>query len=151
MDGAYCMFNRASGHDLMRRILTIDVQIEAAFRDNEVDKQNYQRILETLRNGAEHYTKPDTLTGENDALDLNYDPRIYVMAPKDKNGGYTYPDQNADILDILFGAGTPFAGVEILRKPYDKPETEAERNRQGAFGKLLSEYDPDQYNEDGET
>ncbi|KAL9622404.1 MAG: hypothetical protein Q9160_003248 [Pyrenula sp. 1 TL-2023] len=129
--------------------LTLIIQIEAAFRDNEVDRRNYATILDTLRNGANRYTKPDTLTGQDDALDLTRDPHIYVMAPTGPNGGGDlYPAQNEEILKILFGDDTPFAGISREPKPYVKPQTASDINRQGAFGKLLIEYDPDQHDEE---
>lgn len=81
-------------------------------------------------------------------LNPKYNVQIFISTPKDRTTGTEIYETRVDkIVDLLAGAGRPWAGIELVRRGYLKPrpDTDDERNfEKRANSKVLIEYDNNQ-------
>ena len=119
----------------------------------EADDATFQReVLGAIEKGdpASFIAMPGAFAlAEGDGiLNPKYNVQIFISTPKDRTTGVELYETRVDkIVDLLTGAGKPWAGIEPVRRGYLKPRlgTYDERNfGMRANSKVLIEYDNNQ-------
>lgn len=81
-------------------------------------------------------------------LNPKYNVQIFISTPKDRTTGDEIYETRVDkIVDLLTGAGKPWAGITVTRRGYLKPREGTEDERyfeKRANSKVLIEYDNNQ-------
>ena len=109
-------------------------------------------VLGTIENGdpASLVAMPGAfpLANGDGILNPKYNVQIFISTPKDRTTDAELYETRVDkIVDLLTGAGKPWAGIDVVRRGYLKPRrgTDDERNfEKRANSKVLTEYDNNQ-------
>ncbi|KAI2615686.1 hypothetical protein GGR54DRAFT_264601 [Hypoxylon sp. NC1633] len=129
---------------------------------NPQETSKWARILQDVQNGGTNFILPATLAANDGILSKDNDVQIYIHTPAvgtlkvdPDNTAARYKDKVNQISDHLFGAGTPFEGIEVKINTYKKPadydpnlrEVEYGDGEIGRYGKLarfkvMVEYSP---------
>ncbi|XXH06190.1 hypothetical protein Hte_012636 [Hypoxylon texense] len=129
---------------------------------NPQETKKWDRILQDVQNGGKRFILPSTFAADGDILSRDNDVQIYIHTPAvgtrkvdPENKAARYADKVSQISDRLFGAGTPFEGIEVKLNTYNKPEDdnpnlteesygagEIDRFKNTARFKVMVEYSP---------
>ena len=95
-----------------------------------------------------------SLARGDEILNPKHNVQIFITTPKDPTTGIEKYKSRVDrIVDLLTGAGKPWAGITVVRRGYLKPRKDTEDERyfeRRANGKVLIEYDNNQEAPEGE-
>lgn len=86
-------------------------------------------------------------------LNPKYNVQIFISTPKDQTTGTELYETRVDkIVDLLTGAGKPWAGITVARRGYVKPRNEMDERyfENRANSKVVIEYDNKQEAPEGE-
>ena len=117
------------------------------------DDATFQKeVLGTIENGdpASLVAMPGvfSLVDGDGILNSKYNVQIFISTPKDRTtDAEIYKTRVDKIVDLLTGAGKPWAGIDVVRRGYLKPRpgTDDDRNfEKRANSKVLIEYDNNQ-------
>lgn len=96
---------------------------------NTQERKKWDRIIQDVQNGGTRFTLPATLAASGGILNKENDVQIYIHTPavgtrkvNPENKAARYSEKVGQISDQLFGAGTPFEGIEVKINTYNKPE-----------------------------
>ncbi|KAI0005795.1 hypothetical protein F4779DRAFT_33619 [Xylariaceae sp. FL0662B] len=96
---------------------------------NSVETDKWNHILQYVQNGGSRFILPSTLASNGGILSKDNDVQIYIHTPavgtrkvNPQNKAARYADKVNQISNYLFGAGTPFEGIEVKISTYYKPE-----------------------------